>query len=309
MTVPTVHQESLFVSVNHTDRLHLRHLYSDAPRDPLRAPILMLHGAIENGRIFYSENGKGLAPYLAAQGFDVYVMDMRGRGGSTPNISRASTWGHTQTILEDIPACVNAIRERHGNSPQHWIAHSWGGVLMTSAYVRLPELQTRVASMTYFGTKRVIRARNGPYFFEVALIWNLVCPVLTRLYGYLPAKAWRLGSDNETVRTHRETMQWAKVSPWMDLQDGFDYARAAQALSKEKWPRALYLAAASDTHLGHPDDVRDTMRESGNPNAEYSLLGKANGHLHNYDHVDMLTHPDAVRDHFPMVLSRLRTAA
>src|SRR4030095_1841468 len=131
-----IHEESLFVSLKGHDRLHLRRLY----RKPLGPPVLLLHGSIENGRIFYSKSGKGLGPYLAKNGFDVYVGDLRGRGGSTPPIGRDSSYGQTEAIVEDIPEMMNLLHEIRGNTPVHWIAHSWGGVLMASCLARFPEL-------------------------------------------------------------------------------------------------------------------------------------------------------------------------
>jgi hypothetical protein len=35
------------------------------------------------------------------------------------------------------------------------------------------------------------------------------------------------------------------------------------------------------------------------------VLSKGNGNLHNYDHINILTHPDAPKDHFPIVLNWL----
>jgi len=34
---------------------------------------------------------------------------------------------------------------------------------------------------------------------------------------------------------------------------------------------------------------------------KYTLLSKANGFKHDYGHADMLTHLDAMGDHFPLI--------
>ena len=65
-------------------------------------------------------------------------------------------------------------------------------------------------------------------------------------------------------------------------------------------PPAWFLAAPRDPCLGHPDDVRRLAQEAA-PGSRVTVLGKANGNLQDYDHVSMLTHPDAERDHFPAV--------
>ncbi len=55
-------QESLFIPLSpfSKDELHLKRVYKKGLLGP---PVFMLHGSIENGRIFYSDSGKGLAPY------------------------------------------------------------------------------------------------------------------------------------------------------------------------------------------------------------------------------------------------------
>src|SRR4026208_2216064 len=135
-------EDSLFIPLHEKDLLHLKRFCGN----PLGPVIFMLHGTIENGRIFYSKNGKGLAPFLAKQGYDVFVADLRGRGLSTPSISRNSKFGLTECIQEEIPAFLDEIKKIRGDAPLHWIAHSWGGILLLSYYARQAE-NANVSSM------------------------------------------------------------------------------------------------------------------------------------------------------------------
>ncbi|PTB97869.1 hypothetical protein C9994_00645 [Marivirga lumbricoides] len=89
--------------------LHLRRFFTpDA-----KASIFLLHGSIEDGRIFYSKSGKGLAPFLAQNGYDVFVADLRGKGKSTPNISPESDFGQKEAIMEDMPAFMDYINQKN----------------------------------------------------------------------------------------------------------------------------------------------------------------------------------------------------
>ena len=72
------------------DRMHIRRF-----GDPNHVPVLLLHGSVEDGRVFYSRKGKGLAPYLAINGFEVFVPDFRGHGYSTP---RRPTWRRNSSL-------------------------------------------------------------------------------------------------------------------------------------------------------------------------------------------------------------------
>ena len=294
-----VQQESISVPLASGDILNMERFFSDTEGPP----VLMVHGAIENGRIFYSASGKGLAPFLARSGFDVFVADLRGRGKSSPPIGPGASFGQTEAITEDIPALMAAIKRRRGSVPQHWIAHSWGGVLLTSFLARFPECAPQVASLVYFGSKRTVRVRNLQRLLKVELVWNRFCPLACRLWGYLPARQMGIGSDSETVDSYRQSAQWVRSDRWVDGGDGFDYGTAVRRVAL---PPIWYLAAANDRALGHPDDVRRFMESAGEQQCRYTVLSRRNGNRHDYDHIDMLTHPDALVDHFPQVVAWLR---
>ncbi|RQO76165.1 esterase [Aquitalea sp. FJL05] len=291
-------QQDLYVEVEQ-QRLHLRRIWREADGPP----VLLVHGVMADGRIFYSDSGKGLAHFLADAGYDVFVADLRGRGRSTPKIDATSRHGQTEIICQDLPALHAAIFKLKGGQRLHWMAHSWGGVHMSSCLLRYPQLAAQVASLVYFGSKRSIAVRNLRKWLEVDLIWNIAARWLIRCYGYLPARRIGLGADDETEKSHRQSKRWAKLRPWVDSDDGFDYGAAARHVSL---PPALYFAARNDPCRGHVDDVRRFRDESGPHLSRLRLLGRAAGHWHDYDHVSLLTHPDAPADHFPLVLDWLR---
>lgn len=296
-------QESLFIPVTAEDTLHLRHIYQTQEGPP----VFMLHGAVENGRIFYSDTARGLAPYLARRGFDVYVADQRGRGLSRPPIRRGASYGQTEAITEDLPAFIEAIKKIRGDVPQHWVAHSWGGVLMASFLARSPQYMSGVASMVCFGTKRTIRVRHLKKRLVMDLFWDHVGRLLVKVIGFLPARQLHLGSDNETDKSHLHCKQWVQPqSPWIDPQDGFDYAAAAKRVS---YPPTLHLAGIGDAFLGHPRDVHDFLVEMGATEYEYIVLGRRYGNRRDYGHINMLTDPEAEADHFPLVVDWMQSAA
>jgi pimeloyl-ACP methyl ester carboxylesterase len=311
-----IRQESLYVTLNPqpgssratstpamlADRLHVRRIFADKPGPP----VLLLHGAVENSRIFYTESGKGLGPYLANRGFDVYACDLRGRGKSTPPISRSSQYGQLEAITEDIPAFMELVRLKRGDVPVFWGAHSWGGVLLLSYLARFKEAREQVAGTVFFGTKRSVHVRNWERKLKVDLVWNKLCPFIVKTWGYLPGRKLRIGSDSETKLSQLESKAWVEPSDWVDPRDGFDYAAAAKSA---ELPPMLFLAGHRDRALGHPQDVRALIRELGPQEVEFRLLGRHTGALHDYGHIDMLTHPDAVRDHFPEAVRFLKAQA
>ncbi len=298
MSAPALMQDDVRVPVDGTHTLYMRRFRPADAGGLTLPPVLMVHGMMSNGRIFYSESGKGLAPWLARQGFDVFVADLRGKGQSTPRISRHARHGQTEMIRDDVPALHAAIRGLTGGQPVHWVSHSWGGVVLNSALLRQPALIPQVASLVHFAAKRSVQVRNLNKAIEIDLMWNVVLRGVTRSVGYLPARQLNFGADNETDKTHRQIKRWAKVRPWVDSDDGFDYGAAARQTTL---PPALYLSARNDPCRGHPLDVKRFRDESGPHRSCVHLLARRTGHWHDYDHVTLLTHPDAERDHFPLV--------
>jgi pimeloyl-ACP methyl ester carboxylesterase len=283
--------ESLYIKINDIDTLHLKHIC----RVNSKETVIMIHGSIENGKVFYSKSGKGLAWYLAKKGYDVYVADFRGRGQSVPAVNSESTFSQTDIIKVDIPAIMNFIKKRKGNIPQIWVAHSWGGVLLNSHLARYPKNIKNIKKIVTFGTKRCVRAFNFQKILYLNIIWNFLCKKNVKKNGFLNAKEMNLGSDNESKGTHKHCVIWAKPSPWIDPEDKFDYGKAIKDITL---PPALYIAATNDKALGHIKDVRDFIEESGRDQIKLKIIGKKYGTLHNYDHINMLTHGDCGRDHF-----------
>ncbi|NMH66562.1 alpha/beta fold hydrolase [Shewanella salipaludis] len=268
-----------------------------------KTPILMLHGAMSNGRVFYSQSGRGLACFLARAGFVVYVLDTAGRGLSTPRISRGFGLGQGEVIREQLPLVQRAILEWHPDAAGvHWCGHSWGGVLMASCLARFADIRPSVSSLLTFGSKRRIKIKSLQKWLMVDLFWNRLAPGLAKGKGYLAADRLRLGMDNESRASLSQSIDWVR-GPWIDHDDDFDYGVAARDV---RWPPAWFIAGQGDKVLGNPADVREMLAECGMQEAKFTLLARCNGFLHDYGHANMLTHIDAERDHFPQILDWYR---
>jgi pimeloyl-ACP methyl ester carboxylesterase len=273
-------------------QLHLRQLTPNAAAIPY--PVLMLHGAIENSRIFYNEKGRGLGCFLADRGFSVTCADFAGRGLSKPKVSRTFYHSQNQLICQDIPSLIHHLYQQQ-QQPVVVIVHSWAGVLLAATLARFPQLLPKVKAIVSFGTKRVIRVAGFKKWLHIDLVWSLISPVLCRLYGYLPAKQWRFGADNEPAQYLLDTIGWIRGETFADPSDGFDYAAACAEVN---WPESWHFAAVNDKFLGHPSDVQAFLAETGLRTGRYSLLSKVAGYQQDYDHISMLTHPSACDDHF-----------
>ena len=291
--------QSLFLK-EETHNLHLMHISQPGQQG---IPILMIHGMVEDGRIFYHKSGKGLGSYMAQQGYDVYVADLRGMGLSTPKVSASSKHGQTETIQQDIPALIRFVLEHSGHQLLHLMAHSWGGVYINSSLLHQPELIPSILSSTFLGSKRTVRARTFERYFKIDLIWNRLSLAASKRKGYLPAINYKLGSENESHKTHRQCVEWVRNDAWVDSDDGFDYGATAK---NTVLPATLHIAAMRDISMGHRFDVKAFMKESGPHKAEYQLLAKKHGNSLDYDHINMLTASECIDDHFPSILNWIK---
>ncbi len=295
-TSPSLNAESVFVKIRE-NTIHLRRFYRNADGPG----VFLLHGSMEDSKIFYSKSNRGLAPFLARQGYDVYAIDLRGRGLSTPAISRSSDFGLFEAITEDIPESLERIKEIKGQYPEHWMAHSWGGVLLMAALARFEYLHPK--TQVLFSSKRNIWVKNPMRYLQIDLIWKGLFALLIKIYGYLPHHPRFFGSSDESAGFHRDTTDWVNAVRWIDSRDGFDYDEACSNIA---FPPSLYLTGANDQVLGHPEDVLRFKEQVKNPPDKFVLLSKQAGFMHDYDHINIMTHKDAEEDHFQLVLNWIR---
>lgn len=294
-----IQRERIMLPVSDGDSIAIERFYTGTQG----IPVLMVHGSVENGRIFYSSSGKGLAPFLAREGYDVFVMDMRGKGNSEPRVSRRSTYSQFETITGDIPFTLQKISELKGNVPVQLVAHSWGGVLLLSWFARFSN-SFPVRSMVFFGSKRKIYIKTWKKLWMVDFFWNFIGRTVSFFKGYLPAVWLRFGSDNESRNFFLETNHWVYADSWIDRRDGFNYHEAFKALT---FPPILSLTGSQDHTLGNPHDVKELLKETGSGATQFVEVGKMSGYQHDYGHIDLLTHPDAPDDHFQLVLEWMNT--
>ena len=272
----------------------IHHFKCDKPK----RVVLMIHGAVENGRIFYSNSGKGLAPFLCNSDSDVFVIDLPGRGESQPHSSSKLIHSQSDFVIRDFPKLITEIRKHVGsNMPWHGVGHSWGGVLWIASLVRHPVPE--IKSLVFFGVKRRIAIRSIKKWWMVDFYWKFVGKFISRFYGYVPARKWKLGSDDEPIIFSNQTMLWVDEKPWVDPEDGFDYLAN---IANVQLPPVLSMTGYADKILGNPNDVADFISEIGIKDKQLLILGTKQGNHLDYDHINILTKPVAKDDGYRFAL-------
>ncbi|MBK05241.1 MAG: hypothetical protein CL920_07425 [Deltaproteobacteria bacterium] len=107
-----------------------------------RPPVLCIHGFSQN---HLSWNQGGFVRALCEEGFPVYLLDLRGHGGSqldkqAPDVQeRGFCWDLNDYLFEDLPCVVKLLRERHDGEKLLLCGHSLGGILSAVYTYRHPE--------------------------------------------------------------------------------------------------------------------------------------------------------------------------
>jgi hypothetical protein len=170
-------------------------------------------------------------------------------------------------------------------------------VIFAAGLMRHPDYKFN--SLVFFGVKRRITIKTIRKYFYVDFFWKHIGTLLTKIYGYLPAKKWKLGSDDEPTDFALQTMDWVEQENWIDHDDRFDYLKAAE---NTELPPILSLTGRGDHTLGHPQDVALLMDELQQEAGEVVILGKDNGFHEDYDHINILTHPNSIKDGYKLAL-------
>ncbi|MGZ8764420.1 MAG: alpha/beta hydrolase [Acidimicrobiia bacterium] len=108
-------------------------LYRYRPRgEPVGVPVLMGHGLCGTRLIFDAHPDYSMARALAARGFDVWLVDLRGRNTSWPDTGPDDDlqWTFDDFVFRDIPATVETVRVVTGADHVHWVGTEMSGIAL-----------------------------------------------------------------------------------------------------------------------------------------------------------------------------------
>lgn len=132
-----------------------------------------------------------LARYLAERGAAVLTFDCRGIGASRVGSLRRMTSGMDDWAARDIAAALSTALSVHPGPPLCAVAHSVGALLLGVA----PGAE-RVSRCVLLGAHTGYwRDYHAKWRLPLFLVWHGLMPAITRVVGYFPGRALRLGED------------------------------------------------------------------------------------------------------------------
>ncbi|MEZ4220879.1 MAG: alpha/beta fold hydrolase [Polyangiaceae bacterium] len=291
---------------------------NDTPVDalalPTRAAVLLIHGYGQNRYAFHLPS-RSFVNHLARAGFDVYNVDLRGRGRSA-HLGAERPGTVLDFVHDDVPAALDVIEALNPDVPVFLLGHSLGGIV---SYCSAVEESRRVAGVVAMG---------APYHFTAGSLWltlvgaaflavdgrldlpNLAVPA--RTYGWfvrrarplvdsriypVPLRGFHRGSvepqvlkehmalamDVGSISTMRGMFSWARQAKRGSSDDGlFGYERSFERLDKP-----LLVISGRYDDLAPPKSVEPAFLRSHSTDKTYREFP--------FGHVDMLVGREAPR--------------
>jgi predicted alpha/beta hydrolase len=227
------------------------HVLSGDVREPAskrRVGVAILaHAMMARRAEFERPHGGGLARFLVSRGWRTVTFDFRGHGESGEGAATGASWSYDDLVRFDLPAVVDATRARAKKLPVVVVGHSLGGHVALAAQgtarIRADALVC-IAANVWLADHEPSRAR---WLVKRGVMAGV--EALCRGRGYFPARALRMGSDDEATAYLRGAFRSASTGRWTSDDGKDDYLAA---LARVTAP-VLQIASDGDLLNCHPD--------------------------------------------------------
>ncbi|ASJ76140.1 2-succinyl-6-hydroxy-2,4-cyclohexadiene-1-carboxylate synthase [Granulosicoccus antarcticus IMCC3135] len=273
-----------------TDRgaqLVLHHVCPAQDSETVRkADVLLAHGTFSNYRTC-----SGLARYLAERGHACWLIDFEGHGCSSKVQPEPD---FEELFLSGTLAALEYVEAR-GDGKVHWVGHSGGGLAALMAVARKPELTSQLHSLVMLGSQACDAAK--PFTHRMTL---RMFQLLTRMLGYVPARALRLGPENEVAAVMLQWYRWNLQGGWQG-RNNFDYLQALQKHPTLSCVPVLGLAGSGDRFIAPAPACRKLHALLPGVDNVWQECGLSENFAEDYTHSRLISSRPAAREIWPKV--------
>ncbi len=190
-----------------------------------RGIALLAHAMFARRTSFARPRGRSVADVFREAGYVTLTLDFRGHGDSGPGAESGASWSFDDLVRHDLPVVAECARAQLGDLPLVVVGHSLGGnVALAAQGLGLLGADALVLVATNMWTRRD----------EPSLrMWAMKRAVVEALYGlarrkgYVPARALRIGSDDEPLRYFETLVRCVRRGRWTSEDGRHDYAELA----------------------------------------------------------------------------------
>jgi pimeloyl-ACP methyl ester carboxylesterase len=302
-----------------------------------REPVIVCHGLGANRfNMDFSNDGTGsdrisLARALLRAGFDVWVLELRGRGRA--RVPRGADWSLDDEVREDLPRAIETVLDLTGEQQVLWVGHSKGGILQFLFMADRHPAASKVKALVGIGSPGTFQSQRRELKFLIdvghvlalsgrriplALIAKLGIPIagLVHFLGRrtLPVVA---AIDVPILRrimaslaadiapgVMRQFAEWFRNGGFITRADGTRYDQDFSSITAP----ILLIAGAVD-FLAPPESVQFVFDRVSSEDKTFAVMGRASGCVVDYGHGDLVVGKHAPDEVFPKVVDWLSAHA
>jgi len=166
--------------------------------------------------------GAGLAAMLVERGWRVVAFDFRGHGDSGPVARQGGAWSYDDLVTQDLPA-VHAFARSHAKRrrPVVLVGHSLGahvGLAAQGTGLVAFDAVVGVGANVWLEELEPSQAR----WLVKRGVLSAIAAVCRRV-GRFPARALRMGSDDEARAYFEDFERFARTGAWTSADGRIDY--------------------------------------------------------------------------------------
>lgn len=311
-------------------KLTVEHLPADPAVAKKAMPVLVCHGLGANRHYFKAKDDDSLVRNLQRAGYDVWLMDLRGRNdaGETGYIFGKHRYSYNidDYIEEDLDAAISFVLKQTGAQKLNYIGHSMGGIIMysrlgTTNEARVANFVAIASPMSFLPYNRwtfmLYRMRGG-------MVLLPVLPVRPSAYMasffpewmYAPFTRAFLHPENtddevKTLLTRKALNNISKnvIKQFIHMtENGGMYSSDHKVSYTEKLANVqvpVYLLAGRRDELADPAVVREVFDRLGSQDKTFEIFSRANGNVEDYGHTDLIIGKEAHREVHPRIIDWL----
>jgi predicted alpha/beta hydrolase len=201
---------------------------------------------------------RGFAAFLAERGWRTIAFDFRGHGDSGPAAAKGGSWSYEDLVRHDLPAVVDGARARAKGRKVVVVGHSLGGHVAAAAQATGAMEVDRIALVASNVWLRALEPSPVRFAAKTAVARSVEAVVDRR--GFFPARALRLGSDDEAGPYMRHIWRAVSRGFWGSEDGRLDYWDALRQLRTP----LVALSSDADPLNCHPEcSARFALRAVG----------------------------------------------